>query len=139
MMGRVTPSTTVENIGVFFNSDTGNNYSGHFFYGTGSGTPGAAGGVNTTGITTGGRVTGASISSNILGAGIIDILDYENTNKYKTIRVLSGWDSNGNGEAWFASGSWRNTNAVNSISLKQLYGSGGWTSNSTFALYGIKG
>jgi len=137
-MARITASTTVENVGVFFNSDTGSNYSGHYLYGNGS-SASAGAGSNTTGITTGGRVTGASIASNILGVGVIDILDYQNTNKYKTIRILSGWDSNGNGEAWFASGSWRDTTAVNSISLKQLFGSGGWTSNSTFSLYGVKG
>lgn len=138
LLGRVTPSATVENIGVYFNSDTASNYSGHYLYGSGSSVS-AGSGTNTSGMTIAGRVPGASIASNIMGVSIIDILDYQNTNKFKTIRVLSGWDSNGNGEAWFASGNWRSTSAITSIDVRQLYGSGGWTSSSTFALYGIRG
>jgi hypothetical protein len=138
ILGRVTPTTAVENIGVFFNSDVGSTYSQHYMLGSGTAVS-AGSNANTTGIGTGGRMPGASVASNIMGVSIIDILDYQNTNKYKTIRILSGWDSNGGGEVWFASGNWRSTAAVTSIDLRELYGSGGWTSSSTFALYGIKG
>ncbi len=137
MLGRVTASTTVENTVLYFNSDTATNYSGHYLYGNGS-SAAAGSGVSTNGARTMGRVPGASIASNIMGVAVIDILDYANTNKYKTSRSLTGWDSNGNGEAWFGSGSWRNTAAITRIDIQQVYGSGGWTTSSTFALYGVK-
>jgi hypothetical protein len=36
-------------------------------------------------------------TANAFGVGIIDILDYANTNKYKTIKSLDGCDLNGAG------------------------------------------
>jgi hypothetical protein len=76
------------------------------------------------------------------GGGVIDILDYANTSKYKTTRTLSGVDHNGTiagfgGEMVFHSGNWRNTNAITSL---KFYPSSGslFTQYSTFALYGIK-
>jgi hypothetical protein len=138
ILGRVTPATNVENIGIYFNSDTGSNYNGHYIYANGSSVSGGSG-TNSSGMTIAGRITGGNIASEIMGVAIIDIAEVQNTSKNKTIRVLSGWDSNGNGEAWYASGSWRNTAAVSSISVRQLYGSGGWTTSTKIALYGIKG
>jgi hypothetical protein len=72
------------------------------------------------------------------GANIIDILDYANTNKYKTTRTLSGGDNNGSGFVQFMSGNWRNTNAVTSIDIFQVDGDT-IAEYSQFALYGIKG
>jgi hypothetical protein len=40
---------------------------------------------------------GISSTANIFGAGIFDILDYTNTNKYKTVRTLIGHDQSGAG------------------------------------------
>jgi len=67
---------------------------------------------------------------------IIDVLDYQDTNKFKTSRSLSGFDANGSGQVLLSSGSWRSTVAVNSITL--LAGAGNWTSVSQFTLYGVK-
>jgi hypothetical protein len=57
-----------------------------------------------------------------VGASILDILDYANTNKYKTIRLLAGVDVNGTvatfgGVVGLTSGLWQNTNAITSIKL----------------------
>jgi hypothetical protein len=52
-----------------------------------------SGGANTE-ISLGG-VPGSSSPSGMFGAGIIDILDYANTNKYKTIRNYAGNIKNG--------------------------------------------
>ena len=76
--------------------------------------------------------------ANMFGTGIIDILDYGNTNKYKTIRTLFGFDGNGSGIAGLGSGSWQNTSAITSIQLKDQ-SAGNFTQYSSFALYGIKG
>lgn len=78
-----------------------------------------------------------SASTSVFGAGIIDILDYANTNKYKTIRTLSGTDNNGGGEIIFGSGLYQQTTAISSITLEA--NGVNWLTNSHFALYGIKG
>ena len=75
---------------------------------------------------------------NVVGGQIIDILDYTNTNKYKTVRVFGGFDGNGAGEVSVWSGLYfANTNAITEISI--FPNLSGFTTTSTFALYGIKG
>ena len=116
------------------NSDTGSNYAWHHLRGDGSATEAKASTTQTDiqaeralGTTTGGS----------FGGVIMDILDYANTNKYKTFRLLGGVDANGSGAITFTSGLWQNTNAITSI---KLYGDAANFSNYThFALYGIKG
>lgn len=76
--------------------------------------------------------------ADMFGTGIIDILDYANTNKYKTIRTLFGFDGNGSGRVGLSSGLWQNTNAITSIELKDQ-NAGNFVQYSSFALYGIKG
>ena len=119
------------------NSDTGNNYSHHFVYGDGSGT--AAGATTSTNTIFNYYVGTGFASANIFGTLIIDILDYANTNKYKTTRTLGGVDFN-NGSFGFivlGSGNWRNTNAITSISLAPQAGNS-FNQYTQFALYGIK-
>lgn len=138
-IGRITASTTNENMRVQVGNnsiDTGSNYSQHYLYGTGS-SAAAGGDANQAGMNLG-RLTGASSTANIFAAGIIDILDYKNTSKNKTFRALAGNDQNGSGWVWFASGNWRSTSAINQIRITQLFGSGDFAANSSFALYGIK-
>ena len=118
-----------------FNSDSASNYSTHNLIGVGSGSGTATGTANTTYIE-GGQMAGATLSASIYGVTIIDVLDYQDTNKFKTSRSLSGFDANGSGQVLLSSGSWRSTVAVNSITL--LAGAGNWTSVSQFTLYGVK-
>jgi len=75
-------------------------------------------------------------SSSIPEVEIIDILDYGNTNKYKTIRALSGVDNNGSGEVNLTSGLWMKTNAVDTIQF--TCNTGNFAQYSTFALYGVR-
>ena len=85
-----------------------------------------------------GATSNATAGANIFGVAIFDILDYTDTNKYKTIRCLSGNDNNGSGTIRFSSGAlYSNTNAVTSITLSS--GGGNIVEYSSFALYGIKG
>jgi len=116
-----------------FNSDSGANYARHRMYGGGSSAATDAG-TNSTKIDTFGR-TGSGAS--IYGGNVVDILDYANTNKYKTTRSLFGRDSNGDGFIMFSSGLWMNTNAITSILLFPQ--TGNFSQYSHFALYGIKG
>jgi hypothetical protein len=128
-------STPDENIRIRFNSDTGSNYSLHRLNGNGS-TVYADGYANQTDVVATG-FSGNGATASIYGAGVIDILDYANTNKYKTIRALSGVDQNGSGSIWFNSGNWRSTSAITSIELRES--TNGFKQYSQFALYGIKG
>lgn len=79
---------------------------------------------------------------------IIDILDYQSTNKKKTFRIVAGIDSNTNAygsRVVLASGLWNSTSTISSITLYAAVGGYGTDLTSTFrqyshfALYGIKG
>jgi hypothetical protein len=66
----------------------------------------------------------------------MDILDYANTNKFKTTRTLTGSDLNGSGVVSLDSGSWRSTSAITSITFTARANL--INTYSSFALYGIK-
>ena len=125
-------STVDSQLDTTFNSDTGANYSYHSILGYGSGVE-ASGGANTTKIIMEAMTNTASVFTGY----IIDILDYANTNKYKTTRNLAGFDSNGGGRVSLNSGNWRNTNAITSVTLTARDTT--FAQYSQFALYGIKG
>lgn len=124
-----------------FNSDTGANYARHVLYGDGASIGvGGGGGTTSMGIS---YVPAANYATGMFGSGVIDILDYANSNKFKTIRSLGGCDTNGTGtekgiQALY-SGVWQSTSAVSTIRIACDSGlSTGLTQYSTFALYGIK-
>jgi hypothetical protein len=121
-----------------FNSDTATNYSEHGFTGNGT-TASAFSGVSTDKIGFD-RIAGASAGANMFGAIVVDILDYANTNKYKTARGLGGLEINtSSSEIYFQSGSWRSTSAINRIDIQSVAGTVNFVQYSQFALYGIKG
>jgi len=113
-----------------YNGDTGTNYSSH--------------GVSATRSSTGFFATandniqyfGFSLFSGYPSTSVIDILDYANTNKFKTMKCLTGCDRSSAGIVYFFSGVWRNTNAITSIKITP--NSGNFNQHSSFALYGIK-
>jgi hypothetical protein len=67
---------------------------------------------------------------------VTDFLDYSNTNKYKTVRTLGGFDANGSGFVNLTSNLWLSTSAITSITVTAV---GTFNQYSSFALYGIKG
>ena len=86
-----------------------------------------------------GSQPGSSSSANVFGIIICDILDYTNTNKFKTSRAISGSDRNTTPSyAFMPSGNWRSTSAITSIRLISE-GAASFVQYSSFALYGIKG
>lgn len=133
-IGRLGEATTDNNIYMQFNGDTASNYSYHYILGSGSSV--GAGGVATQSNVLALRTTGASSSANMFGVGIIDILDYNNTNKFKTVRSLTGHDQNGSGFLFFESGNWRSTAAITSLTFS--VGVSNIATGSSFALYGVK-
>ena len=80
--------------------------------------------------------TGTGTGGTAPAVAVIDLLDYQNTNKNKTVRSLYGCDANGSGVVEMTSGFWNSTTAISSLTLTP--NSGNFTSGS-FALYGIKG
>lgn len=120
------------NTSLRLNGDTGTNYTYHQLLGTGAAASAAAGTAQ----------TGAFIAydnkatSTYPATFICDLLDYQNTNKYKTLRTLSGTEQNSaDGLIIFRSNLWLNTSAVTSINIYPDSG----TITGSFALYGIKG
>lgn len=118
------------------NGDTSNgNYARHLLVGDGANANAYANVGTATNL---GKIADSSNSANIFGTFVLDILDYENTNKYTTFRSIGGFDGSGTGEFDLNSILWKNTNAISSITLTEVYGTN-FTANSHFALYGIKG
>jgi hypothetical protein len=118
------------------NSDSTNaNYKGHQLYGDGSSTASSAFGSD-PGIAAF-LTVGSTGTANVFNAAIIDILDYNNTNKYKTIKVLQGNDTNGAGYIIFHSGVWMSTSSINSLTFLDT-SAGNYAQYSTFSLYGVK-
>jgi hypothetical protein len=119
---------------VRFNSDSGSNYFlFHQLRGNGASATAAAGSTSTSMYVL--PVTGSSVST--FAGGVMDILDYDDANKYKTVRTLTGYDANGSGNIFLRSALWMNTAAVTSITITPP--SGTFIEYSSFALYGIKG
>ena len=125
-------------IQLVLNSDTGANYTWHRLYGSGSGS-----GSNDQGTSQNNTLSAIanynSSVNNIYSASVLDIIDYANTNKYKTLTSLGGYDANGSGYISYVSGLWMNTAAISNIKIYPLDNSYNWRQYSSFALYGIKG
>lgn len=116
---------------------TAANYAIHFMRGDGSSAT-AEGYTSQGNWNTASAATGANAGANMFGAVVIDVLDYADTNKYKTMRSLGGNERNGSGDINLASSLWLQTSAINSISIKNVTGTN-WVQYTSFALYGIKG
>lgn len=113
-------------------------YSFHYLRGDGSSI--ASGGTASTWRV---YMPGLMATQNSSGpaVGIVDILDYSNVNKYKTVRMIGGFDTNGTvagygGFVGVSSGNWRDTSAINSIRISADYLP--YLTNSVFSLYGVK-
>ena len=133
----------IENTNIVFNSDTAGNYSFHYLDGGLS--------ANVQSAVSGGSINQASIllpnsagdtAGGQFGTSVTDILDYANTNKYKTIRYLGGDDINTTvlnyaGHIVLGSGNWRSTVSINSITITPQ-SSSLWNQYSQISLYGIK-
>lgn len=123
-----------------FNSDTSSNYTFHALRAT-NGT------VSAIGFATGtysfafidAVAPGNDELADTYGVSIIDIHDYADTTKNKTVRYFGGLNLNSTTDRIrLASVLWTNTAAISSISFDL---SAGWNfkSGSTISLYGIKG
>jgi hypothetical protein len=124
------------------NGDSGSNYSWHYI----NADPPtlSAGGVANAGSILVSYLPASGYTSGMFGTGVIDILDYNKTSTYKTVRTFGGCDTNNTGGekgiVSFSIGNWRSTSAISSITLANASDlSNGLTQYSEFSLYGIKG
>lgn len=77
-------------------------------------------------------------SGSFYSVGIIDIYDYKNVNKRKTVSSTMGWsNSSGQNTQNIVGALWKNTNAINKITIKPDSAQN-FKVGSTIALYGIK-
>jgi hypothetical protein len=115
-----------------FNGDGAANYSQHYLYTAGST-------VNSAATASATYVPGAMLGvTGTPAPSVCDILDYANTNKFKTTKTMMGYDDSSSTAYFFlTSGFWRNTAAITSITCTPLNGT--MQQYTTIALYGIKG
>ena len=136
IVGRTSGAFTTSDLRVRFNTDTTSTYSTHTLWG------------NTamhgdSSLTTFGQITdyfpAASAVANSYSVSVTDLLDCFNSTTYKQYRTLSGAYSDGGSSAVkLASGSWRNTAALSTISI--FAGSTpNFTTASRISLYGVRG
>lgn len=135
-LSRNNSAAGASSVSIGFNSDTTSSYTTHLLVGDGTSASVDASTVLTKNYSQ--ATTGSNSATSVFGAQIVDILDYTNTNKYKTLRALSGFDSNGDGTIRLGSSLWTNTSAISSIQIYN-YGGSDFIQYSHFALYGIKG
>ena len=135
-IGRSNRAANFDTLRLQANSDTASNYATHGLYGDGSSAASFA--EVPQAFMQFYRIGGANAGANTFGAICIDILDYANTNKFKTARSIGGADNNGSGEIYLVSGLWRSTSAITSLKLSPGVGTN-FLQYSQFALYGIKG
>ena len=115
----------------FNNEVTGTNYSWHHLFTSGSAVN-ANGGVNQEFC-----YFHYLTSSGFGGSFVMDILDYSNSNKHKTLRTISGFENNGSSsEMALWSGNWRSTAGINTIKITAA--AGNFLQYTSFALYGVK-
>lgn len=118
-----------------FNSDSGSNYAWHSLRGNGASASAAASSSQSAMEMPFASYSGTT--SNVFGGYVLDVLDYANTSKNKTLRILGGADLNGSGSIFFNSGLWMSTSAISTITIYPS--TGNFDQYSSFALYGIKG
>lgn len=138
--GRGNLSTTAwQTSGVQFNLDgTGGNYNGHEMWANGSNQGTTSAGFFNAWFNSP-YMPGNNSLANTFGIQIIDILDYTNTNKFKTIRAIGGFDDNNtsttNQRIGVYSGQYRSTNAITSITYNVAGNT--FIAGSRVDLYGI--
>ena len=118
-----------------FNNDGGANYSYTWLYGNGSSA--ASTRSSNANFTVGGTTSAAAATTGIFGSVELHILNYANTTTYKTQIGRSAADLNGSGQVDLTVSMWRQTSAINAISIGQSYGTA-YVAGSSAALYGIR-
>ena len=117
-----------------FNGISTNVYAVHSLFGNTT-NPGNLASANQSSIAFTDALSRPSVA-NAVGSGIIDILDYASTTKFKNVRGLHGVTAPASRVA-LTNGLWRSTAAITSLTITNPDIS--FTSISRFSIYGIRG
>jgi hypothetical protein len=130
-------TSALANMNVTFNGVTSSNYARHHLAGTNN-TISSAAATSAANISLLNAIT-ASTTADMATGGVIDILDYANSNKNKTLRALYGVADGAASTSfiYLASGFLNSTSAITSITLTAS--ANNFATMSRFSLYGIKG
>lgn len=128
-------STEKGDLVLLLNGDTGSNYSRHHLQGSGS-SVGSYSGTSQSSIVFFDAWAGATATANNFASGVVDVLDFASSSKYKTTRAFTGFVGTAT-RVTMNSGLWMSTTAVSSLQLSP--NTGNFVSGSRFSLYGIKG
>jgi hypothetical protein len=131
LFGRTTSGNGSDYIGITMNGAT-SGHTQHQLVGNGS----AASSSSNGGLGSIPLQRFAGVGTSVMGGMIIDILDYANTNKYKTVRELGGYEGGSDGFVALVSGMITSTSATTSITLTPA--AGNFIQYTHAALYGIK-
>lgn len=124
----VSTGSGISAVYVTANSDNVNAGGGHQLYGNGSSVISSYDSLSSL-------IFSCYGFTNTVSAAVWDILDYSNTNKYKTYRAISGYDANGSGYVALNSALYKSTSAITSIQL--VGGGNSIAAGSRVDLYGI--
>jgi hypothetical protein len=138
IFGKDTRNSTQYSIDGTITLNSLTNYGMHYLRGSGAATQASGTASNTIIILPNGIATSRSGMTSIGSVAIVDIHDYASTTRNKTVRAFGGVNTNGLGAygVYLASGVSLDTAAVTSITLGC---DTAWTTDTTIALYGIKG
>ena len=124
--------TVVPQVNIWVNGNSSGIYANHTLEGDGS-SAFASGATGNPLILS--QYVPYALNANIYGVGIFDFIDYASTSKNKTARGIQGYNKNGSGNIQLSSGLYPSTTAITSITIG--YAASGFSTSSTFALYGI--
>jgi hypothetical protein len=126
-----------DDLSLIFNSDFSTNYSWNRYGSSGVGIV-SGGSGSASGYQLQEYIARNGQGSNVFSTGIIDIIDYKSTYKYKIVKAFGGDDnaSTTNGAIMLDTMSWQSMNPITSIYLSATGSS--FLQNSRFSLYGIK-
>lgn len=132
LVANITPSDANTVIGIYFNNTLSPTCSSTWMVGNGTGAfSSRSSGADTI------RPYGlnASFSTSQPSTFILNVMDYSNTNTYKT--TLHRFN-NASSVVVAGTGLWQSTAAISQITLSTLNGGYYWNTASTFKLYGIE-
>lgn len=129
-------TSTNADLNITFNNVTSASYARHHLVGNTTALASAA--VSSTSNISLLDAVAPSTTANVTANGVIDILDYANANKNKTLRAMYGLvQAYTTSRIYLASGFLNSTTAISSIKLTAS--GNNFSTVSRFSLYGIKG
>lgn len=122
-----------------FTVNGASSYYKHLILADGVNTPPGAYGYTNEAKLTVGYLAGGNCTTGVFGAAILDVFDYCDINKYKTIRGLGGANNNSVGTYAYmsmTSGAYPSFSAITTMTFNSE--SGNFAENTKIALYGVK-